>query len=85
MLRYVDKNTFIEPASINFKPLGNLLFCRDQQITTKKGVVMGRSISIQREIEHKIMKLVYKNLNANVIGQVPEGAFIEGGENLLLQ
>ena len=84
VLRYVDKNTFIEPASINFKPLGNLLFCRDQQITTKKGVVMGRSISIQREIEHKIMKLVYKNLNANVIGQVPEGAFIEGGDFFVL-
>ena len=80
VLKPSDKNTFIEPVSINFKPLGNLLFCRDQQITTRKGVVMGRSTSNQREMEIKIMEQVYKNLNANVIGEAPEGAYIEGGD-----
>lgn len=79
-LKYIHKNTFIEPETISFKPLGNLLFCRDQQITTKKGVVIGRAISQQRAVEHKVMEQVYKNLNANVVGHCPEGCFLEGGD-----
>ena len=45
-IKYVNKNTFVEPESISFNPLGNLLFCRDQQITTKKGIVIGRLFSL---------------------------------------
>ena len=54
-------NTFIESSLISYKPLGNLVFCRDQQITTSKGVVIGRTISSQRMGEHKIMKQVFSN------------------------
>lgn len=79
-IKYIHQNTFVEPETISFKPLGNLLFCRDQQITTKKGVVIGRAISLQRAIEHKVMEQVYRNLNANVIGHAPEGCFLEGGD-----
>ena len=77
-------NTFIEPTLISFNPLGNLIFCRDQQITTAKGLVIGRTRSIQRAGEHKIMEQVFKNLKSNVIGILNENyhkdAFLEGGD-----
>ena len=78
-LRHTEKDTFIESTSITFFPLGNLVFCRDQQITTKKGVVIGRSRTNQRKYEHIIMKQVFKNLKVNVVGEVTEG-FLEGGD-----
>jgi arginine deiminase len=77
-------NTFIEPTQISFNPLGNLIFCRDQQITTSKGVVIGRARSSQRAGEHKVMKQVFKNLNSNLLGIVTEkydkDAYLEGGD-----
>ena len=77
-------NTFIEPKLISFNPLGGLVFCRDQQITTKKGVVIGRARSSQRDGEHIIMKQVFKNLKIKILGKVSkdydENAFLEGGD-----
>ena len=78
-LKHIETDTFIESTSINFTPLGNLIFCRDQQITTKKGVVMGRTRTNQRKYEHKIMKQVFKNLNVEIIGEVKDG-YLEGGD-----
>lgn len=77
-------NKYLEPSSISFKPLGNLLFCRDQQITTPKGIVIGRLNSSQRNGEYKIMKQVFDNLNYKIIGKLTESydkdAFLEGGD-----
>ena len=78
-LKHIDTDTFIESTSITFCPLGNLVFCRDQQITTKKGVVIGRSRTSQRKYEHKIMKQVFKNLNVQPVGEVVDG-YLEGGD-----
>ena len=77
-------NTFIEPKLISFVPLGNLVFCRDQQITTQKGIVIGRPRSSQRAKEHIIMNQVFKNINAIILGQLTENydkdAYLEGGD-----
>ena len=78
-LKHIETDTYIEPTSIIFNPLGNLVFCRDQQITTKKGVVIGRSRTSQRKFEHIIMKQVFKNLGINIIGEVKDG-YLEGGD-----
>ena len=78
-LKYIDTDTFIEPSSITFCPLGNLVFCRDQQITTKKGVVIGRSRTSQRQYEQIVMRQVFKNLKADIIGEVVKG-YLEGGD-----
>ena len=79
-----ELNTFIKPSSISFSPLGALIFCRDQQITTAKGVVIGRARSSQRAGEHIIMNQVFKNLKSNVLGAVTDkynkDAFLEGGD-----
>ena len=79
-LKYVDHNTFIEASQINFNPVGGLVFCRDQQITTQKGVIIGRAYSNQRGAENDIMEIVFKNLGAKIIGRIPEGTFLEGGD-----
>ena len=83
-LRPTNLNTFIEPTIISFDPLGALIFCRDQQITTTKGIVIGRSKASQRAGEHKIMKQVFENLNSNVLGiltkEYDEDAYLEGGD-----
>ena len=78
-LKHIETDTFIESTSITFCPLGNLVFCRDQQITTKKGVVIGKTRTSQRKYEHIIMKQVFKNLKVEVIGEVKEG-YLEGGD-----
>ena len=84
ILAPTNLNTFTEPKLISFNPLGNLIFCRDQQITTKKGVVIGRTRSSQRAGEHIIMKQVFENLNSNILGilskEYDENAFLEGGD-----
>ena len=78
-LKHIETDTYIESTSITFCPLGNLVFCRDQQITTKKGVVIGKTRTSQRRYEHIIMKLVFKNLKVNIIGEVERG-YLEGGD-----
>ena len=78
-LKHIETDTYIESTSITFCPLGNLVFCRDQQITTKKGVVIGKTRTSQRRYEHIIMKQVFKNLKVNVIGEVERG-YLEGGD-----
>jgi arginine deiminase len=78
-LKHIQTDTYIESTAINFCPLGNLVFCSDQQITTKKGVVIGKSRTSQRKYEHIIMKQVFKNLGVNIIGEVKDG-YLEGGD-----
>ena len=77
-------NTLVETTLVSYNPLGNLIFCRDQQITTAKGVVIGRAIASQRMREHKIMKQVFENLNIKILGSITEeynkNAYLEGGD-----
>ena len=80
VLKPSKNNTYIEISTLSINALGNLVFCRDQQITTKKGVVIGRSQSVQRKNERIIMKQVFKNIGAKIIGEIPEEAFLEGGD-----
>ena len=53
-------------ASYTFQPLSNLVYTRDQQITTCKGIVMGRLRSSQRQLEVEVMKFCFKKLGASV-------------------
>lgn len=54
-------------ASYTFQPLSNLVYTRDQQITTCKGIVMGRLRSSQRQLEVEVMKFCFKKLGASVL------------------
>ena len=49
-------------ATYSFQPLSNLVYTRDQQITTCKGIVMGRLRSPQRNLEVSLMKFCLQKL-----------------------
>lgn len=67
-------------ATYSFKPLSNLVYTRDQQITTAKGIVMGRLRSPQRNLEVSLMEFCFQKLGLPVIGAVQEPGYLEGGD-----
>lgn len=67
-------------ASYKFDPLSNIIFVRDQQITTRKGIVMARLRSPQRQREVDILEFCFKKLGLDVIGRVALPGHLEGGD-----
>ncbi|MEW5307832.1 MAG: hypothetical protein WDW36_010207 [Sanguina aurantia] len=67
-------------ASYRFEPLSNLVYTRDQQITTCKGIVMGRLRSQQRQREVHIMRFCFTKLGLPVAGEIREPGYLEGGD-----
>lgn len=84
-LKHSKKNTFIETSRISFLPLGNLIYVRDPQITTQKGIVIGGSECPLRKTEKMVIYQVLKNINANIIAEMPEKCFLEGGDFFTLR
>jgi len=68
LLEKADKDTELLVVNYTYEPLVNLIFCRDQQITTAKGVVMGRPRSRIRQREVEVMEFCFKKLGVPVIG-----------------
>jgi arginine deiminase len=67
-------------AAYSFKPLSNMVFTRDQQIVTKKGIVMCKLSSPQRQNEVELMKFCFKKLGFKIAGEIPEEGRLEGGD-----
>ncbi|KAL4539920.1 hypothetical protein Ndes2437B_g01739 [Nannochloris sp. 'desiccata'] len=67
-------------ATYSFEPLSNLVYTRDQQITTARGIVMGRLRSPQRNLEVSLMKFCLEKVGLKVIGAIDEPGFLEGGD-----
>jgi len=67
-------------ASYELSPVMNLYFCRDQQITTARGVVIGRMNSEQRAVETGIMRFVLRKLGIEPIYEVTGDGRLEGGD-----
>lgn len=67
-------------ARYTFEPLSNIVFVRDQQITTRRGIVMANLTSAQRQREVDIMEFVLRKQGLNVIGRVPAPGHLEGGD-----
>lgn len=49
-------------ATYSFQPLSNLIYTRDQQITTCKGIVMGNLRSSQRHLEVDLLRFCFDKL-----------------------
>ncbi|GIQ82721.1 amidinotransferase, partial [Kipferlia bialata] len=79
-LTRADANTPLVAREFRMRPLGNLTFTRDQQITTSRGVVMGRLSSPQRNGEAEIMELVMRRVGIEPIGRIPAPGTLEGGD-----
>jgi arginine deiminase len=45
-----------------------------------QGIVMGRLASLQRKNEVEVMQFCFEKLGLNVVGQVEEPGFLEGGD-----
>ncbi|KAI8474870.1 MAG: hypothetical protein J3K34DRAFT_517740 [Monoraphidium minutum] len=67
-------------ASYTFAPLSNLVYTRDQQITTCKGIVMGCLRSAQRQREVELMRFCFNKLGMPIIGEIEAPGFLEGGD-----
>jgi len=79
-LRKSDINTALSSTSISFSPLSNLVFCRDQQITTRKGVILGQPNSTTRAGEVAITQFCFEKIGLNIIGKIPSPGKLEGGD-----
>lgn len=53
-------------STYSFQPLANLIYMRDQQITTCKGIVLGRLRSEQRQLEVELMHFSFSKLGARI-------------------
>lgn len=67
-------------ASYTFEPLSNLVYTRDQQVTTCKGIVMGRLRSAQRQREVQVMRFCFNKLGMAVAGEIKDPGYLEGGD-----
>ncbi|KAL6776838.1 ADI1 [Auxenochlorella protothecoides x Auxenochlorella symbiontica] len=67
-------------ATYSFQPLSNLVYTRDQQITTCRGVVMGSLRSPQRALEVSLMRFCFAKLGVPVVGEVQLPGYLEGGD-----
>jgi arginine deiminase len=67
-------------ATYTSSPVMNLYFCRDQVITTAKGVVVARMNSPQRFVETEIIKFVLNKLGIEPIYEVTGEGRLEGGD-----
>lgn len=78
----VDHNssTGFHYETLPLRPLANTVFTRDQQITTAKGVVIGRFGAQQRREENKLMNLVWPEIGVEPIGRIHGPGTIEGGD-----
>lgn len=68
---YLKKNmiTQLEIERIEIAPLANMIFCRDQQIVTAKGLVMGNTETSVRRFEKVVMKAVFDILKLNILAE----------------
>ena len=80
LLQKADKDTELLVTNYTYEPLVNLIFCRDQQITTAKGVVMGRPRSPIRQREVEVMQFCFKKLGVPIIGRITSPGTLEGGD-----
>jgi arginine deiminase len=74
-----ESNTDIIPQYV-VNPVMNMHFLRDQQITTDKGVVIGRMNSSQRRAETEITTFVFNKLGINPVYTVEGEGRLEGGD-----
>lgn len=72
---------------IEINPLANMIFIRDQQIVTAKGLVIGNMMTTVRKFEKEVLKKCFEILRIKPVGITPEGnhhrnpgCYIEGGD-----
>ena len=75
-----EGNTPFIAENYQNQPLMNMHFLRDQQITTDKGVVIGKMNSTQRRPETEITTFVFNKLGMKPIYEIQGEGRLEGGD-----
>ncbi|RMF55405.1 hypothetical protein D6745_02365 [Candidatus Woesearchaeota archaeon] len=90
IIEKVDINTNYVTKNME-SPLYNLMFMRDQMITTDKGIVLGSMNSEQRRLETEIVKFVLDKIGIKPVyvfseqdGKLEGGDFIPAGDHAFL-
>jgi arginine deiminase len=65
--------TSLDVAKIEIAPLSNMIFIRDQQIVTAKGLVIGNMMTTVRKFEKEVLKKCFEILKIRPVGIAPEG------------
>ena len=81
ILSQTEINTFLK-ATYEIEPVMNMYFLRDQMITTKSGVVLGKMNSAQRSFETEIVRFVLEKLGIDIVYEVKGNGRLEGGDFL---
>ena len=75
-----SENTEFIAESYKLHPLMNMHFLRDQQITTDKGIVIGKMNSVQRRLETDVTKYIFNKLELPIVGEITGSGRLEGGD-----
>lgn len=78
-------NTHLILKSVQFQPLGNLIFCRDHQIITPRGVIIGNLNAEQRKREVDMIRWFYELLQIPVIAEMQGENKLEGGDFMIIK
>lgn len=78
-------NTRLILKTVEFQPLGNMIFCRDHQIITPRGVILGNLNSQQRKREADLIRCFYELLKIPLIGEIKGENKLEGGDFMILK
>lgn len=82
VLTLTESNTGFAATYIQH-PIMNIFFMRDQMIATRRGIVIGRMHSTQRQAECRIAEFCLRKIGMPPIFKIEgEGAFLEGGDFL---
>lgn len=73
-------NTPLQMHETRVRPLTNLVYTRDQQIVTAKGVIIANLNSSQRKDETDLMELVFRILDIQPLFRVQDPGKLEGGD-----
>ncbi|WP_338602081.1 arginine deiminase family protein [Sulfolobus tengchongensis] len=88
LLKYKERERGLHLEVTLIDPLSNLYFMRDQQITTHKGVIIGKMFTHQREKEIEVIKLFWEALgieyNEIKTGKLEGGDFYPMGDFVLV-
>lgn len=78
-------NTGLNLLKIEIEPIGNLIYCRDQQIITRKGIILTNLNSVQRNREKEIFKLFYEQLKIKILDEAKGDQKLEGGDFMIVK
>ena len=76
------RNTSFRVVQMAVDPLTKLLFTRDQQIITARGLVMANMMFDNRRRETKVMRRVWSSIGITPIGELKDDERAEGGDFL---